>query len=93
MFSSSASRSSRFAERRSRLAPLTKAVSLHEKALDKATNRLAEVRAKLGADGLYNEERKSELTQLLAEELDARRSVDDIEEKLLESMEALETAS
>ena len=81
------------AERRSRLAPLTKAVSLHEKALDKATNRLAEVRAKLGADGLYNEERKSELTQLLAEELDARRSVDDIEERLLESMEALEAAN
>ncbi len=81
------------AERRSRLAPLTKAVSLHEKALDKATNRLAELRTKLGADGLYNEQRKSELTQLLAEELDARRSVDDIEEKLLESMEALESAN
>ncbi|WP_088922055.1 ATP-binding cassette domain-containing protein [Granulosicoccus antarcticus] len=81
------------ADRRARLAPLTKAVSLHEKALDKATDRLAKVREKLGADGLYNEERKSELTQLLAEELEARRSVDDIEEKLLESMEALESAS
>lgn len=81
------------AERRTRLAPLSRAVTNHEKLLDKASNRLAMVREKLSDEGLYNDERKAELTDLLAEELAARQEVDNAEEKLLESMELLESAS
>lgn len=80
------------AERRARLAPLTRSVTQHEKDLDKASRQLAAVREKLGDDGLYNDERKAELSDLLAAELAARRAVDAAEEKLLDSMEALELA-
>ncbi len=81
------------AERRTRLAPLSRAVADSERILDKASNRLAMVREKLSDEGLYNEDRKAELTDLLAEELAARQEVDNAEEKLLESMELLESAS
>lgn len=81
------------AEQRARLAPLTRAVSDAERELDKASNRLQRVRDKLGDEGLYNEVRKTELSELLDEERSARQAVDDAEEKLLACMESLEAAS
>jgi ATP-binding cassette subfamily F protein 3 len=81
------------AERRARLAPLTKMVTKHERALDKAIVHLAELREKLGTEELYNEGQKEVLSDLLNKESAARQAVDEFEEKLLESMEILEKAS
>ncbi len=81
------------AQRRARLAPLTQAVSRHEKQLDAALRLLAETREKLSVGELYNEDQKSALSQLLEAESAARLQVDSAEELLLESMEALEQAT
>ncbi|NND90990.1 MAG: ATP-binding cassette domain-containing protein [Granulosicoccus sp.] len=81
------------AEKRAQLAPLNRAVTQHERELDRAAHCLAEIRGKLSDDGLYNSDRKVKLNDILAEEVAARRAVDAAEEKLLESMEALESAS
>lgn len=80
------------AERRAQLAPLKKAVSNHEKQLQKASIVLAEVREKLGDKQLYDAENKAKLNDLLNAEAEARGQVESVEELLLESMEALETA-
>jgi len=81
------------AQQRARLAPLTKLVTQDERALEKATVRLAELREKLGAEELYNESQKKVLSDLLSQESAARQEVEQLEEKLLESMEVLENAS
>lgn len=80
------------AARRSQLAPLTKAVARHEKALNVAVQTLSNVREKLGSDELYNTSQKVELAQLLSEEVTARQRVDELEEQLLDCMEVLEQA-
>lgn len=81
------------AEKRARLAPLTKQVSQDEKALVKAEGVLAQIREQLGAEGIYEEGNKQSLTELLNKEVSARKNVETIEERLLESMEALEQAT
>lgn len=81
------------AERRARLAPLTKIVTKHERALDKAILHLTELREKLGAEELYNDNQKEILSALLSQESTARQEIDALEEQLLESMEILENAS
>ena len=80
------------ARQRAMLAPLKKKVDKFEKLLDNATNTLAGIREKLGAEELYTSENKSELNELLSAEAEARRQVDLAEHQLLESMEALENA-
>lgn len=81
------------AEKRARLAPLTKQVTQDERLLVKAENALADIREQLGADGIYEEGNKQSLTELLSQEVSARKHVEMIEERLLESMEALEQAT
>ncbi|MFK7997821.1 MAG: ATP-binding cassette domain-containing protein [Granulosicoccus sp.] len=81
------------AERRVLLAPLNKAITRHERQLEEASRTLSEVRDKLGAEELYNIENKSLLNDLLNAEAEARLKVESCEEQLLESMEALETAT
>jgi len=81
------------AEKRARLAPLTKRVTQDEKALEKAEASLADIRDQLGAEGIYEEHNKQSLTDLLEKEVAARKNVEIIEERLLESMEALEQAT
>jgi len=78
---------------RAKLAPLTKAVSQLEKALDKANELLDDIRIRLSADDIYNESNKDKLSALLLEETDARKNLEIIEEQLLENMEALEQAT
>lgn len=81
------------AQRRARLAPLTKKVSQDEKALVNAEGELAVIREQLGAEDMYQENNKQALAELLDKELNARKNVQLIEERLLESMEALEQAT
>ena len=80
------------AQRRSRLAPLKKAVDKNERKLEKATAVLTDVREKLGNEALYTAEQKTKLNELLGAEAEARSLVELAEEQLLESMEALEAA-
>ncbi|MGK0321089.1 MAG: hypothetical protein ACI9JP_003283, partial [Granulosicoccus sp.] len=54
---------------------------------------LAQIREQLGAEGIYEENKKQALTELLNKEVGARKNVEMIEERLLESMEALEQAT
>lgn len=81
------------AERRARLAPLSKVVAQQERQLEKALTNLSELRGRLAEEGLYTEENKALLAELLAKETKARADVDTAEESLLESMELLEQAS
>ena len=81
------------AEKRAKLAPLSKQVNQDEKALVKAEGVLAVIREQLGAEGIYEEKNKQSLTELLQKEVTARKEVEMIEERLLESMEALEQAT
>lgn len=81
------------AARRAALAPLTKAVTRLEKQLDEATSTLEGIREKLSDESLYEADNKDELAALLSAESDARTALSSVEEQLLESMEALETAS
>ena len=81
------------AERRARLAPLTRAVAQQEKALEKAMSNLSGLQVKLGEDDLYTDGKKAELADLMREEATARQHVEAIEEQLLMDMEALELAS
>lgn len=80
------------AERRARLAPLTKAVTVQERLLDKAMLALNEIRSQLGNENLYSDTQKDVLAELLRAEAEARRSVESIEDTLLLCMEELETA-
>lgn len=81
------------AERRALLAPLTKTVSKHERQLEKATKELSEVRVKLTDEALYNAQNKQQLSELLESEAEARAQLEQAEEQLLDSMEALEAAT
>jgi len=81
------------AQIRAKLAPLTKAISKHEASLEKASAQLADIREQLSADDIYSQDNKDRLNDLLGKEVDARKQVENIEEQLLESMEALEQAT
>jgi len=80
------------AARRSRLAPLRRDIERDERKLGEATERLGNVRVRLAAPGLYDEEARATLAGLLEEEVDARRAVESLEESLLGAMERLERA-
>ena len=80
------------AERRARLAPLRREVERDERALAEVNARLGNLRQRLTAPALYNDEQKSALAGLLEEEGEARRELEALEESLLEAMERLERA-
>ncbi len=77
---------------RALLRPLTQAVQKFERQLEKGMAQLSETRESLASNEVYNSENKAKLTELLALESDQKRQVDDIEEQLLEAMQALEVA-
>ena len=77
---------------RALLRPLSQAVQKFERQLEKAMAQLSETRTSLASNELYNSENKTKLTELLAVESDQKRSVEQIEEQLLEAMQALEIA-
>jgi ATP-binding cassette subfamily F protein 3 len=77
---------------RALLRPLTQAVQKCERQLEKALAELSETRTSLASNELYHSENKTKLTELLAKESDQKRSVEHIEEQLLDAMQALELA-
>ena len=80
------------AEKRKQLAPLRRSVEKHSNLVGKLSDELAELRNRLGANDLYTEDRKAELTQLLQEESALASKLSDAEDELLTQMETLEQA-
>jgi len=77
---------------RALLAPLKKAVQKDERELEQLTVKLSKIREKLASNELYNEANKTQLTELLNTEVEYSQAVDAAEERLLDSMQALELA-
>jgi len=80
------------AQRRKQLAPLRRSVEKQSNSVGKLSDQLGELRNRLGANDLYTEDRKAELTQLLQEEAALASKLSDAEEELLNLMETLEQA-
>ncbi|MBX2879860.1 MAG: ATP-binding cassette domain-containing protein [Granulosicoccus sp.] len=81
------------AQKRAVLAPLNKEVQRCEMELDRVSSELEQIRESLGDEAMYNENNKHLLTDLLSREVQIREAVASAEERLIESMEALERAS
>lgn len=80
------------AQRRKQLAPLRRAVEKHTNLVGKLSDELGELRNRLGANDLYTEDRKAELTQLLHDEAALASKLSSAEDELLTQMETLEQA-
>jgi len=80
------------ADKRQRLAPLTRAVTEAERALDDASLTLSAIQTKLGDEALYNDDQRSALSELLRDEANARKTLAECEDSLLNCMQALEEA-
>ena len=80
------------ADQRARIRPLRAAVEKQEKALVRLTAQLSDTRDRLASNELYSSGQKEKLAELLNLEASLKKQVDDSEEQLLESMQALELA-
>lgn len=83
------------AERRQKLSPYRKEAERHEKELEQLGERLKALEEQLADPGLYEESRKAELKELLAEQAKLQSRSEEVEEAWLavsEKIEALEAA-
>ena len=81
------------AQKREQLRPLKKQVEKLEKQLSDCDHQLADIETALGDESLYNDDsRKNEMNGLLGNQARLKKQHDDMEEQLLEAMEALEQA-
>tara|TARA_R110000868_G_scaffold33587_1_gene121708 strand:+ start:6948 stop:8864 length:1917 start_codon:yes stop_codon:yes gene_type:complete len=80
------------AERRQRLAPLRKQQQAAEKQMEKLQGLLNAVEEKLADSGLYEDARKDDLKQRLAEQTDTKAKLEDIEMVWMELTEQLESS-
>jgi len=80
------------AQRRKELQPLRRAVDKQSDLVGKLSDERAEIRNRLGANDLYTEDRKAELTELLQNEATLAARLSDAEDELLNRMEKLEQA-
>lgn len=78
------------AELRQKLSPWRKQLARFEKTLADTGSALARVEEQLGSPHLYEADGKSELTALLAEQADLRKTLEEAEAGWLEAGEALE---
>ncbi|MFA9500078.1 ABC transporter ATP-binding protein [Mannheimia sp. E30BD] len=78
------------AELRQQTAPLRKKITQLEKELEKATEKLNKLEAMLGNNELYEAENKAKLTDTLAQQVEAKKQVEEIEMQWLEAQEELE---
>lgn len=81
----------RNAENRQKTAPLRKAIEKLEKELDKLSSQLSAIETALSDQSLYNDDKKSELLELLGKQSELQKQVADNENELLEKMDELET--
>ncbi|QHB18108.1 ABC transporter ATP-binding protein [Mannheimia pernigra] len=78
------------AELRQQTAPLRKKITQLEKDLEKATEKLNKLEAMLAESDIYEAENKAKLTETLAQQVETKKQVEEIEMKWLEAQEELE---
>ncbi|WP_027853337.1 ATP-binding cassette domain-containing protein [Marinobacterium litorale] len=81
----------READKRAKLRPLRKQIDTLEAKLESVSDALSSIETALSDTGLYEEARKDELKQLLADQASLSQQQSEVEEILLEQLEALET--
>ena len=80
----------REAELRQQTAPLRKKITQLEEKMNKLSEQLAEIENSLADSELYNAENKEKLTALLAQQVDAKKTLEKLEVDWLEAQEQLE---
>ena len=78
------------AEFRQATAPLRKAIEKAEKVMDKQGVLLAEIEQSLASPEIYEEQNKTQLTDLIARQTDAKRALEEAEGEWMEATESLE---
>ncbi|MCK3655764.1 ABC transporter ATP-binding protein [Pasteurellaceae bacterium Macca] len=81
------------AERRQQMAPLKKELAKLEKTLEKLSQQLAELEAELATTEIYEAEQKARLTATLAQQVECKKQLEEVEMTWLgiqEELEALE---
>lgn len=78
------------AEQRKKTAPIRKAITKLDKKMDSLSNQLNQVEGKLAENSLYQPENKAALTQLLAEQVDIKQSLEEVEMEWMDLTEQLE---
>ncbi len=78
------------AARRDRLRPLQSQLAKTERDMTRVDSELAQLQTQLGENDLYSEERKNDLTTLLAREGELKQLARQLEERWLEQQLALE---
>ncbi len=78
------------AERRKKLAPITKALKQNETRTERLNEKLAAIEEKLGDPKFYEAENAGELTDLLREQGDLRKGIEELEMLWFELQEQLE---
>ena len=80
----------RNAENRQKTAPLRKTIEKLEKSLDTLTTKLSDIETQLSNQGLYHDDNKGLLLDLLDQQNKLQQQVGDTENELLENMDELE---
>ena len=80
----------REAELRQQTAPLRKKITQLEEKMNKFSSELASIENQLADAELYNAENKEKLTALLAQQVDVKKALDDVETKWMAAQEELE---
>ena len=80
----------REAELRQQTAPLRKQISQLEEKMNKHASKLAEIENQLADSELYSAENKEKLTALLAQQVDVKKALDDVETEWMIAQEELE---
>ena len=80
----------REAELRQQTAPLRKKITQLEEKMNKFSSELASIENQLADAELYNTENKEKLTALLAQQVDVKKALDDVETEWMTAQEELE---
>ncbi|AAC22317.1 ABC transporter ATP-binding protein [Haemophilus influenzae] len=80
----------REAELRQQTAPLRKKITQLEEKMNKFSSELANIENQLADTELYNAENKEKLTALLAQQVDVKKALDDVETEWMTAQEELE---
>ena len=80
----------REAELRQQTAPLRKKITQLEEKMNKFSSELASIENQLGDAELYSVENKEKLTTLLAQQVDVKKALDDVEMEWMTAQEELE---
>ena len=81
----------REAELRQQTAPLRKQISQLEEKMNKHVSKLAEIENQLADSELYSAENKEKLTALLAQQVEVKKGLEEVEMDWLAAQEELET--